>query len=105
MAATMTSVEVWAGADRLRMSTSSVGLGTCLCDPSVLIVVIRGPSGSGQTSMLRTLCEHCAHLPYWLEQIWATSGNLTVDLATADFIVPSQFDPGSAPPTGAPRQR
>lgn len=55
--------------------------------------------------MLRTLCEHCAHLPYWLEQIWATSGNLTVDLATADFIVPSQFDPGSAPPTGAPGQR
>jgi hypothetical protein len=48
--------------------------------------------------MLRTLCEHCAHLTYWLEQIWATSGNLTVDLATADFIVPSQFDPGSAPP-------
>jgi hypothetical protein len=30
MAATMTSVEVWAGADRLRMSTSSVGLGTRL---------------------------------------------------------------------------
>ena len=80
-------------------------LGRGSCDASVLIVVIRGPSGSGQTSMLRTLCEHCAHLPYWLEQIWATSGNLTVDLATADFIVPSQFDPGSAPPTGAPRQR
>ena len=48
--------------------------------------------------MLRTLCEQCAHLTYWLEQIWATSGNLTVDLATADFIVPSQFDPGTAQP-------
>lgn len=49
--------------------------------------------------MLRTLYEHCAHnQTYWLEQILATSGNLTVDLLTADFIFPSQFDPGSAPP-------
>ena len=71
------------------------------------IVLIRGPSGSGRTSMLRAIYEHCAHnQTYWLEQIWATSGNLTVDLATADFIFPSQVrSPGAHRPTGVPRQR
>jgi hypothetical protein len=56
LAAIGTSVEVWAGADRLRMVNQ-----LCRAWDEVLvmrvfrIVVIRGPSGSLQASMLRAL--------------------------------------------------
>ena len=97
-AETIVGMEVWAGADRLRAVTQLCrAWDEALVARQFRIVVVRGPSGSGRTSMLQALYQHCAqNQTYWPEQIRAVTGDPAVDLATADSIFPSQFEPGQA---------
>ena len=91
----MVSMEVWAAGCGRQPALQGSGRGPCRA--AVPDRGRSGPFGSGRTSMLQALYQHCAqNQTYWLEQIRAVTGDAPVDLATADSIFLSQFEPGQA---------
>ncbi len=87
---------MWAGQDRLRaVSHLFAEWDRALASRDFRVVLIRGGSGSGRTSMLRALYRNCAmHQRYWPPDLVPAGRSAGVaDLAgLADTVFPVEFD-------------
>jgi hypothetical protein len=87
---------VWAGKDRLRAVSHLVAeWDRALTSRDFRVVLIRGGSGSGRTTMLRAMYRHCAmHQRYWPADLVPAGRSIGVaDLAgLADTVFPVEFD-------------
>jgi hypothetical protein len=87
---------VWAGADRLRAVSHLVEeWDRALTSRDFRVVLIRGGSGSGRTTMLQALYRHCAmHQRYWpADLVQAGRPVGMAELAgLADTVFPVEFD-------------